>query len=80
MELKSVAEPLWLSWKVPGIMQLEGKQDFCTESIGEGKVPVGVAALSLLRKLQEKGEHRNFSTGANIALPPRIGPKPELWL
>lgn len=57
-------------------MQLEGKQqDFCTESNGEGEVPVGVAALSLLRKLQEKGEHRNFSTETDTALPPRMCPK-----
>lgn len=60
---------------MPGIVQLEGKQDFCTENSGEGEVPIGAAALSLLRKLQEKGEHRNFSTGTNMALPPRTCPK-----
>lgn len=61
---------------MPGIVQLEGKQqDFCTERGEDGEVPVGVAALALPRKLQEKGEHRNFSTETNTALPPRMCPK-----
>lgn len=42
---------------------------------GEAEVPVGIAALSVLRKLQEKGEHKNFSTETNTALPPTMCPK-----
>lgn len=71
---KVLLNPCGFSGKCLGLCSWKENR-ISAQRTSEAEVLVGIAALSVLRKLQEKGEHKNFSTETNTALPPRMCPK-----